>query len=410
MISALQVHLDEIEQLRNRQRKHAMACVAIFASTTIAYYYIANFNKLPQHTSSHTGRRWMEELLSGHPARMKDNLHISQAGFRYLENLLVRKSNFRDTRYMDTIEQLGIFLYSVSTDLSMRKLAERFQRSTETINRTFHKVMHHFLWPEFYKAFVTFPTESTPVPDYIEDNNSFFPYFKDCIGAVDGSHIPISPPENQRAPFRNRKGFLSQNVLAVCDFDAKFTMVLSGWEGSVADSTLWLEGRRIGALPTPEGKYLLGDAGFANCDTCITPYRGVRYHLKEWASANKSPQNKEELFNLRHSRLRNVIERSFGILKGRFKILTIPRAFKIEAQARIVPALCVLNNILINIREEIDLELEAEDPEDSDSETVQEHRGFTITNAESRRAGKKRDEISTAMWNDYQSRKASSSS
>ena len=164
----------------------------------------------------------------------------------------------------------------------------------------------------------------------------------------------------------------------MCDFDAKFI-----------DSTLWLEGRRIGALPIPEGKYLLGDAGFANCDTCITPYRGVRYHLKEWASTNKSPQNKEELFNLRHSRLRNVIERSFGILKGRFKILTIPRAFKIEAQVRIVPALCVLNNILINIREEIDLELEAEDPEDSDSETVQDHRGFTITNAELQRIGKR---------------------
>jgi hypothetical protein len=60
-------------------------------------------------------------------------------------------------------------------------------------------------------------------------------------------------------------------------------MVLAGWEGSTSDSTLWLEGRRIGALPIPEGKYLPGDAGFANCDTCLTPYRGVRYRLKEWA-------------------------------------------------------------------------------------------------------------------------------
>jgi hypothetical protein len=53
-------------------------------------------------------------------------------------------------------------------------------------------------------------------------------------------------------------------------------MVLSGWEGSVSDSALWLEGRRLGVLPMP-------DAGFANCDTCliITPYRGVRYHLNE---------------------------------------------------------------------------------------------------------------------------------
>jgi len=68
----------------------------------------------------------------------------------------------------------------------------------------------------------------------------------------------VSPPDNERAAFRNRKGFLSQNVLAACDFDPKFTMVLAGWEGSVADSMLWLEGRRIGALPIPEGNFLLG--------------------------------------------------------------------------------------------------------------------------------------------------------
>ncbi len=42
---------------------------------------------------------------------------------------------------------------------------------------------------------------------------------------------------------------------------------------------------------------------------CLTPYRGVRYHLKEWGRANERPQNKEELFNLRHSSRRNVIER-----------------------------------------------------------------------------------------------------
>ena len=79
-----------------------------------------------------------------------------------------------------------------------------------------------------------------------------------------------------------------------------------------------------------------------------------------------------------------------------------------EAQARIVPALCALHNILVNIGEE-DLEL-TEDPqvEDSDSsETVQGHRGFVITNAESQRAGLKRDGIAAAMWTDYQARRDS---
>ena len=55
--------------------------------------------------------------------------------------------------------------------------------------------------------------------------------------------------------------------------------------------------------------------------TCLKFHRGVRYHLKEWERGNRRPQNKEELFNLRHSSLRNVIERTFGVLKKRFGIL-----------------------------------------------------------------------------------------
>jgi len=205
--------------------------------------------------------------------------------------------------------------------------------------------------------------------------------------------------------FRNRKGWISQNVLAACDFDMKFISVLSGWEGSVSDSTLWLEARRTNAIQIPIGKYVLGDAGFANCDNCITPYRGVRYHLKEWAKGNKRPQNKEELFNLRHSRLRNVIERIFGILKGRFKILRLPREFKMETQARIVSALCVLHNILINIKEEEYFEdiasVQDDDNNNGDENIIINHNGYTITAIESKRASAKRNQIATEMWNDY---------
>ena len=52
----------------------------------------------------------------------------------------------------------------------------------------------------------------------------------------------------------------------------------------------------------------------------IAPYRGVRYHLKEYST--RGPENAEELFNHRHSFLRNVIERTFGVLKKRFPIIS----------------------------------------------------------------------------------------
>jgi len=95
----------------------------------------------------------------------------------------------------------------------------------------------------------------------------------------------------------------------------------------------------------------------------ITPYRGVRYHLKEYS--RKGPQNAKELFNLQHSSLRNVIERTFGVLKKRFLILgsgTEPH-YDVDTMTKIVLACCILHNFLRRVDnyesliEEVDHEL-----------------------------------------------------
>jgi hypothetical protein len=46
----------------------------------------------------------------------------------------------------------------------------------------------------------------------------------------------------------------------------------------------------------------------------------VRYHLSEYGPRN-IPTNAREMFNLRHSSLRVTIERAFGALKNKFRIL-----------------------------------------------------------------------------------------
>ncbi|KAE9264197.1 hypothetical protein PR003_g32882 [Phytophthora rubi] len=55
----------------------------------------------------------------------------------------------------------------------------------------------------------------------------------------------------------------------------------------------------------------------------LVPYRGACYHLKELGRSSQKPQNKEELFNLRHSSLENVIERGYGVIKAKFPILVL---------------------------------------------------------------------------------------
>ncbi|XP_059650485.1 uncharacterized protein LOC132296293 [Cornus florida] len=72
----------------------------------------------------------------------------------------------------------------------------------------------------------------------IKNNPKFYLYFKNCVGAIDGTHIHAVVPVGQQIPFRGRKGDTAQNVMAVCSFDMKFTYILAGWEGSANDSKI----------------------------------------------------------------------------------------------------------------------------------------------------------------------------
>ncbi|XP_020250663.1 uncharacterized protein LOC109828037 isoform X2 [Asparagus officinalis] len=59
---------------------------------------------------------------------------------------------------------------------------------------------------------------------------------ENCIGAIDGSHFRVKVTKEDTRRYRGRKEFPTQNVLAACTFDLKFTYVLAGWEGSASDS------------------------------------------------------------------------------------------------------------------------------------------------------------------------------
>ena len=175
---------------------------------------------------------------------------------------------------------------------------------------------------------------------------------------------------------------------------------------------------RLTDLTIPLGKYFLADAGFPICEGLLIPYRGVRYHLQEWGRANlryviiilaifciitmiNSPTNAEELFNLRHAMARNVVERIFGILKARFTILTSRPRYNLDIVARLPPALAALHNFIrIHDPNEINDFLQ-EDPDLGPGFAGGLADGFPNA-AERQVANERRDEISQAMWIQYQ--------
>lgn len=83
----------------------------------------------------------------------------------------------------------------------------------------------------------------------------FHPISYGCLGALDGTYIKVQVPLEDRPRYRNRKGDISVNVLGVCDENMKFVYILSGWEGSAADSQVHRDAiARPYGLKIPIGK------------------------------------------------------------------------------------------------------------------------------------------------------------
>lgn len=68
-------------------------------------------------------------------------------------------------------------------------------------------------------------------------------------------------------------------------------------------------------LITILGNYYLCDGRYTNVNGFVSSYQGYRYWLKDWPGDNLSLRCQEDLFNMKHIKARNVIERTFGLLK-----------------------------------------------------------------------------------------------
>lgn len=90
--------------------------------------------KEPYHTSILSGYAWVQELLHGHPERIRTELGVHKEVFLSLVEEL-RSMGHGDTRNVTLQEQLAIFLYMSVTGLSVRHTGERFQHANGTISK-----------------------------------------------------------------------------------------------------------------------------------------------------------------------------------------------------------------------------------------------------------------------------------
>ncbi|XP_017476478.1 PREDICTED: putative nuclease HARBI1 isoform X1 [Rhagoletis zephyria] len=165
------------------------------------------------------------------------------------------------------------------------------------------------------------------------------------ILCVDGTHIKIVSPKEDIFLFYNRKGFFSINAMIICDSEMRIRYVNAEFPGCNHDSHIW---NVSSARSFCERKYLegerncllLGDAGYALEPWLMTPFR--------------SPQlgSPESVYNKAHSKARNIVERTIGVLKSRFRCLFGARELHYEPSkvSQIVNVAAALHNICLHYR------------------------------------------------------------
>ncbi|KAL3338364.1 hypothetical protein AABB24_030488 [Solanum stoloniferum] len=365
------------------------------------YHYYNCIARQPSRGSTLKGSGFLSELLSADNDVCREMLRMDKHVFHKLCNILRERAMLRDTAGVMIEEQLAIFLNIVGHNERNRVIQERYQHSGETISRHFNNVLRAL--KSLSREFLQLPPVSTPLQ--ILESNRFYPYFEDCIGVIVGMRIPAHVPAKDQSRFRNRKGNLTQNVLAACTLDLQFIFVYPGWEGSATDSRVLravLDDPDQNFPPIPEGKYYLVDTGYVNMNGFIAPFPGIRYHLPEYRGANLLPRNANELFNHRHASLRNAIQKSFDVLKTRFPILKLAPQYAFHTQRDIVIAACVIHN---HIRREDKSDWLFKDIEGRYVEELPDlddnpdpHLAFQV---QEQSASALRDSITAAMWNDF---------
>lgn len=129
--------------------------------------------------------------------------------------------------------------------------------------------------------------------------------------------------------------------------------------------------------------------------------------MNEWTAQGYNSSTAKELFNLRHSSARNVIERTFGLLKMRWAILRSNSYFDLKNQIRIIHACCKLHNFVSDRQRDMDdlLVLQANQTISDESTEVQGEMNM-ITNVQSSNEWSNfRDTKANHMFADYQARR-----
>jgi hypothetical protein len=135
------------------------------------------YNKRPMRTSKLSGDAFMKEVLNGHPGVCYEMFNMNIDVLRHLCNELKRLRILKEDNDIVLVEEsVAMFLYIIGHNTCMGVVSDRFQHSTETVQRRFQRVLRAIY--QLGMILIKPDPGCNELPPSLHTNGKYYPWFK----------------------------------------------------------------------------------------------------------------------------------------------------------------------------------------------------------------------------------------
>jgi hypothetical protein len=163
----------------------------------------------------------------GRPRYFYKMFRMSVEIFTALHDLLVFTNGLTSTNNISFIESLAMFLWIVGGPQLFSQAENRFTRSVHEVLKYMRKLGKDNI----------IPRDSTFSTNHARVRENHF-YHTSKVQLENGLHVKVVVPVDEMVNHTCRHGYTSQNVLAIYDFNMRFTFVVAGWPGAAHDTRI----------------------------------------------------------------------------------------------------------------------------------------------------------------------------
>lgn len=278
-----------------------------------------------------------------------DNFRMSKNTFLYLCTQLspsLRRSDTVMRRSVSVERRVAITLWCLATPTEYRTIGHLFGVARSTVCEIVHETCGAIV-RILQRQYIKFPTGAEL--DAIVDGFNTKWGVPQCVGAIDGSHIPISAPLLNHTDYYNRKGWYSMVLQGLVDHNYRFLDVYAGWPGSVHDARVFAHSSLYTGLSQGTLLPSYKTTTISGVSVPLFIIGDSAYPLETWLmkpfSQAAAVSSQHRTYNYSISRARIVVENAFGRLKARWRRLLKRNDMHTDKIPTIITATCILHNL-----------------------------------------------------------------